>query len=266
MFDASFGNSATFTKVMVFTGMCLSMGEGSAIPACLAGGILACLAAGLQRVGCYPSMHCRWHSSMACSMSRGGGCLPAPGGSAPRGLPLGVCPGVCSQGSAPGGGVWRPPPPRKKTATVADGTHPTGMYSCVIRLFAEHKVYGIHFPSLYNNHPSQSAKSFTPDFFYNKYCYVEIFADPGGAKDAPPPSPSPAGSTFLHFKTVFGKKNCKMRTTWDLAPPPQKNSQIRQCGITKRFCSKQQNSTIYVQCVIELFILSTSTEVFVWFM
>ena len=39
--------------------------------------------------------------------------------------------GVCSQGvcvPAPGAGVWRPP--RNQTATVADGTHPTGMHSC----------------------------------------------------------------------------------------------------------------------------------------
>ena len=65
------------------------------------------------RGGCYPSM--------PCNRSPGGACL------------LG---GVCSQGvPALGGGVcsggWRPPPPRKQTATVADGTHPTGMYSCM---------------------------------------------------------------------------------------------------------------------------------------
>ena len=32
-------------------------------------------------------------------------------------------------GSAPGGGGCGYPP-RKQTATVADGTHPTGMHSC----------------------------------------------------------------------------------------------------------------------------------------
>ena len=38
-------------------------------------GIPACLAAGLQGV-CYPSMHCRWYSSMPCSRSPGGGAAP----------------------------------------------------------------------------------------------------------------------------------------------------------------------------------------------
>ena len=57
----------------VFTGVCLSTG-GDAIPACIAGSILACLAAG--RV-CYPSMHWRWYPSMPCSRD------DSPGGSAP---------------------------------------------------------------------------------------------------------------------------------------------------------------------------------------
>ena len=33
------------------------------------------------------------------------------------------------EGGAFSGGLWRPGP-RKQTATIADGTHPTGMYSC----------------------------------------------------------------------------------------------------------------------------------------
>ena len=42
--------------------------------------------------GCYPSMHCRWYSSMPCSRSLGGGCS------------RGVCSsGVCSWGR---GVVW----------------------------------------------------------------------------------------------------------------------------------------------------------------
>ena len=43
--------------------------------------------------------------------------------------------GVCSRGVCSGGGCLLPvgvcrDPPRKQTATVADGTHPTGMHSC----------------------------------------------------------------------------------------------------------------------------------------
>ena len=52
--------------------------------------------------------------------SASGGCLLR-GGACSGGVPA---PG----GSAPGGGLWRPP--RKQTAPVADGTHPTGMHSC----------------------------------------------------------------------------------------------------------------------------------------
>ena len=52
--------------------------------------------------GCNPSMHCRWN--------------PSNGG------------GACSRGCLLGeGGVEIPPP--KQAATVADGTHPTGMHS-----------------------------------------------------------------------------------------------------------------------------------------
>ena len=73
---------------------------------------------------------------MPCSRSPGGACSrgvcsggPAGGGGLLRGVPA---PG----GSAPGGacsggrGLWRPSP-QKQTATDADGTHPTGMHSCL---------------------------------------------------------------------------------------------------------------------------------------
>ena len=36
--------------------------------------------------------------------------------------------GLLPGGTCSGGGACRPP--RKQTATVADGTHPTGMHSC----------------------------------------------------------------------------------------------------------------------------------------
>ena len=55
--------------------------------------------------------------------------------------------GVCSWGcllrggSARGGGGE--PPPRKQTATVADGTHPTGMHSC-LNLRILYFVTGLH--------------------------------------------------------------------------------------------------------------------------
>ena len=112
----------------VFTGVCLSTGGyysmpcsrspggwypsmpcsrslRGGIPACLAGGIPACLAAGLQG-GCLLP----------------GGCLPAPG-RVPA--PGGPAPGRCLLL----GGVEETPP-SQQTATVADGTHPTGMHSC----------------------------------------------------------------------------------------------------------------------------------------
>ena len=56
-------------------------------------------------VGWYPSMPCRWYPSMPCSRSPKGGevcCLLLGGVETPR---------------------------KKQTATVADGTHPTGMHS-----------------------------------------------------------------------------------------------------------------------------------------
>ena len=100
----------TCLSVILFTGGLLSqhalqvvsqhaLQQGvCAIPACIAGGIPACPAAGGV---------CSWG-------------VPAPGGSAPGGLPC--------RGPAPGRGVEAP---RKQTATVADGTHPTGMHSCL---------------------------------------------------------------------------------------------------------------------------------------
>ena len=76
---------------------------------------------------CYPSFHCRWHPSMHCNRSPGGvlvwgGLLPGEG-SAPVG-------GVCCWGGSAAKGVGVETP-RKQTATVADGTHPTGMHSCL---------------------------------------------------------------------------------------------------------------------------------------
>ena len=84
--------------------------------------------------GYYPSMHCRWYPSMPCSGSPGGVPGPREGEPALRGcLVLGdACFGGCLLGGCLlcllGGQVWRPP--QKQTATVVDGTHPTGMHSC----------------------------------------------------------------------------------------------------------------------------------------
>ena len=87
--------------------------EGGAISACIAGGIPACLATGLQG-GAWSRRGLLW-----------GGLLqgvPAPTG---------------------GGGGWRPS--RKQTATVADGTHPTGMHSCLhMRLVYKNKRLSQH--------------------------------------------------------------------------------------------------------------------------
>ena len=107
---------------------------------------------------CHPSMHCRWNSSMPCSR---GVCYPSMhcrwyplqgsqlrggGGSTPR--------GVCSLGVPASGGVPVPGgrcacswgrgcllrDPLKQTATVADGTHPTGMHSCYLLSTLKDKV------------------------------------------------------------------------------------------------------------------------------
>ena len=80
------------TPACIAGGIPACLAAGGAIPACIAGGIPPCLAAG----GCYPSMHCRWYPTMPCSrgvLLRGGSAL---GGSAPGGFLL-------LWGSAPGG-------------------------------------------------------------------------------------------------------------------------------------------------------------------
>ena len=63
------------------------------------GYVFTCVCHSVHGGVCYPS---RWYPSMPCSRGEGGACS---------------------------GGLWRPGP-RKQTATVADGTHPTGMHSC----------------------------------------------------------------------------------------------------------------------------------------
>ena len=73
------------------------------MPACIAGDIPACLAAGLLEGG-------------TCSQ---GGCL----------LLGGLLPGGCLLLGVPAqGGVWWRPP---RTATAVGGMHPTGMHSCL---------------------------------------------------------------------------------------------------------------------------------------
>ena len=91
-------------KVMfLHVSVILSTGEG-AIPASIAGGIPACLAAGGSALG----------GGGTCSVGWWVGCL--------------LWGGLLWGEVVPGLGAWRPP--RKQTATVADGTHPTGMHSC----------------------------------------------------------------------------------------------------------------------------------------
>ena len=92
--------------------------QGGAIPACIAGGISACLAVG----GAIPAC-------LAAGGAWSGGCL-LPGGLLPGVTWAGGCAlggGVWSGGvPGPGGAWWRSP----GTATAAGGTHPTGMHSC----------------------------------------------------------------------------------------------------------------------------------------
>ena len=76
-------------------------------------------------------MHCSWYPSMPCSRSPGG--LPGPEGvPGPSGVSLvpGGSPwsgGLLGPRGVPAPGGWRPP--TQQMATVADGTHPTGMHS-----------------------------------------------------------------------------------------------------------------------------------------
>ena len=54
-----------------------------------------------------------------------GGCPgPSPGGCLPRGVSRPRPGGVCPRGGPT-------PPPPQQTATAGDGTHPTGMHSCI---------------------------------------------------------------------------------------------------------------------------------------
>ena len=108
-------------KGYVFTGVYLSNGGVGGYPSMPCsrslGSIPACLAAGLGGGGvCYPIMHCRCYPSMPCNRSPGGLLL---GGSALGGL---------LQGSLLLGGLLHDR--KKQMATVADGTHFTGMHSC----------------------------------------------------------------------------------------------------------------------------------------
>ena len=117
----------------------------------------------------YPSMHCRWYSSMPCS--RGvisQHALQQEEGSAPRGSALGVpglgglCSwGVCCQGgSAAEGGVWWRPPPM---ATAVGSTHPTGMHSFCLYLYSHHiRLYTRHYLLLiacYESHWNASSSN-----------------------------------------------------------------------------------------------------------
>ena len=100
-------------SVILFTG------RGGAIPACIAGGIPACLAA--------------------------------------RGCLLG------------GGVACGDPSPRKQTATVADGTHPTGMHSCFKDFYRLRTLYTEHNSKLCCQLFSNLRKSDAPEneFFSN---------------------------------------------------------------------------------------------------
>ena len=77
------------------------------------------------------SVHGGWYPSMPCSR---GVCvcypsMPCSGG--------GLLPGGAYSGGACSGGCLLHAPPRKQTATVADGTYPTGMLSCLTDSFGD---------------------------------------------------------------------------------------------------------------------------------
>ena len=107
--------------------------EGSAIPACIAGGIPACIA-GFQAYTQRGSLGgSGWGEGVSRSTAkgklRGSGPGPHPRRKF-RGIWLGGCllPGGCLWGCLLWGGGGDP----LVTATAAGGTHPTGMHSCLI--------------------------------------------------------------------------------------------------------------------------------------
>ena len=106
----------------IFAHVCHSVRRGGAIPACIAGGIHACLVAGLRGRGVVVSQH-------ALQVSR-----PTPRGRGVEGSGLWGSPGPHP------GGVSRPTPGAIPACTEADpptalavgSTHPTGMHSCCV--------------------------------------------------------------------------------------------------------------------------------------
>ena len=152
----------------IFTPVCHSVHRGGgAIPACIAGGIPACLAAGLGRGGipaCLAGFQAHTQGGSLGGSARGGLQAHSQGGSwggsspspQPRGklrgiwtrptakgevegdLPGGGCllqGGTCSGGVVPAPGgclLWGDVKTPQQTATVAEGTHPTGMHSCFV--------------------------------------------------------------------------------------------------------------------------------------
>ena len=133
----------------MFLQVCVCPQEGGwcAIPTCIAGGISACLAAGLG--GWYPSMPCRFRGPHPRGKFRGIWPGGSPG-SHPRGKLRGIWSRPTAKGevegdlaggcllwgcvSAPGGCAcsWGVCVETPVTATAASGTHPTGMHSCTI--------------------------------------------------------------------------------------------------------------------------------------
>ena len=107
----------------------------------------------IRSSGGYPSMPCRWYPSMSCSRSLRGvvsqhalqqvsrGCLLL-GGLLGGFLLLG---GTCSWGA---GAVWGDPP-GQQTATVADGTHSTGMHSCFMKANQIYLIKSLNFAKGY---------------------------------------------------------------------------------------------------------------------
>ena len=106
--------------------------QEGAIPACIAGGIPACLAVFLQGPASDLGDVCFW----------GGSPGPQPRGQL-RGIwsrptAEGEIEGDLVQAHSQGGssGNQKQTPPRQ-TATAADGTHPTGIHSCFVNMFVQ---------------------------------------------------------------------------------------------------------------------------------
>ena len=103
---------------------------------------------------------------------------------------------------------YHPPeqaPPPQQTATVADGTLPTGMHSCIREVFWKIDQTNRFAP------PIENPRSTTVTYLYMEIGDITPFPHPshwrmqGDAWDALTPT-----TKVFHFHAAFGKKSCQI--------------------------------------------------------